>query len=71
MQIIDTITLTRAEAEELYELIDALSGFNPENVFAWDGTDEENIHSKLYSFLGHKIPQSCTPFERVLDLEEE
>lgn len=35
----DAITLTRAEAVALFDLIDELSGGNAGNVFAHDGKD--------------------------------
>jgi hypothetical protein len=34
------IELTKAECKAVYEVIDQLSGSNPENVFANDGTDD-------------------------------
>lgn len=55
------ITLSKEECEAVYELIDQLSGGNPENVFAWDGTD--SIHCpttsamiKIFSAAGRDIP---------------
>jgi len=55
------LSLTREEAKAVHEIIDQLSGGNPQNVFAWDGTDNlENpttrAMAKIYLMAGEKIP---------------
>lgn len=53
--------LTLAEAKAVYELIDQLSGGNPENVFAWDGSDDwesplTRAMVKLFRECKRKVP---------------
>ncbi len=55
------VTLTAAEARELFNLIDTLSGGNATSVFAWDGTDclmDEGTSAcvKLFKTLGRPTP---------------
>mgnify|MGYP001615456865 FL=1 len=57
------ITLTREECEALYDLIDQLSGGNPENVFAWDGTDDLSrpcisAAVKLFTAAAEDVPEN-------------
>jgi hypothetical protein len=59
----DEITLTKAEAEALYGLMDMLSGCNAGNVFAWDGTDDRaeptvSACAKVFSLAGKPIPDN-------------
>lgn len=56
-----TIILTENECKALHGLIDGMSGGNPENVFAWDGTDDMNepviaAAAKIYQNAGEKTP---------------
>ena len=56
-----TITLTAEECKALHELIDQLSGGNPENVFAWDGTDDladatTRAAAKVFMAAGRDVP---------------
>lgn len=58
------VAFTRQEANAIYDLIDSLSGGNPENGFANDGTDDpENAYTralaKLFLATGHKVPKTC------------
>ena len=60
------LVLTLAEAKALYGLIETLSGYNPENVFAWDGTDSldddtTRAAAKLYAACGAKVPRGLLP----------
>jgi len=58
------LVLTREEAAAIYDIINELSGFNPENVFAWDGTDSlddapTRASAKLYKAVGRSVPEGC------------
>ena len=58
------ITLTKEECEAVHEMISMLSGCNPENVFAWDGTDSNEdtttrAFAKIYKMAGANVPDSC------------
>jgi hypothetical protein len=58
------LNLTKEEATGIYEIICQLSGWNPENVFAWDGTDSldhtvTRATAKLYKAVGKPVPKSC------------
>ncbi len=64
IEVKNGITLTEEECEIVHDMIGMLSGDNPENVFAWDGTDnldcpETRVFAKIYQASGHKIPDSC------------
>lgn len=39
MNTVENVTFTTKEAQIIVEIIDSLSGGNPENVFAHDGND--------------------------------
>jgi len=57
------VELTKEECEALHDLIGMLSGHNPENVFAWDGTDslEDPTTSacvKVYKAVGASVPKN-------------
>lgn len=59
----ESVTLSRAECEALHELISQLSGHNPENVFAWDGSDDISDPStiacvKVFLAAGRSVPES-------------
>jgi hypothetical protein len=56
------VTLTEAECKALHDLIGQLAGGNPENVFAWDGTDDAADPTtaacvKVYRAAGKSIPE--------------
>ncbi len=58
------VTLTEDECKAVHEMIDMLSGCNPENVFAWDGTDDPSdpqtsAFVKIYKAVGQRVPESC------------
>ena len=36
------VTFTPEEVREIFNFVDCMSGGNPENGFAWDGTDDIN-----------------------------
>lgn len=53
---------TTEECQELYFLLDSLSGGNAENVFAWDGTDDPSDPGisaavKLFKACGRSVPE--------------
>lgn len=57
----ESVVLNAREAKEIYSLISELSGHNPENVFAWDGSDslEDPYISacvKIYRAVGARVP---------------
>lgn len=57
------VTLTTEECKAIYELIDQLSGFNPGNVFAWDGTDSMDDPTtsgcvRIFREAGKEIPDN-------------
>ena len=57
------VELSQEECKALYDLIDGLSGGNPENVFAWDGTDSlddptTSAAAKVFTGAGRSIPES-------------
>ena len=61
-----TVELTKAECQAIHEIIDQLSGSNPEYIFAWDGTDDINAPIisaavKIYRLAGYSVP---TEFKR-------
>lgn len=58
----DKIELSKDECKALYDLIDGLSGCNPENVFAWDGSDSLDDPTtsacvKIYKMVGRGVPK--------------
>lgn len=60
----DSVSFTKDEVGEIYNLIDELSGSNPENGFAWDGTDDPKHPTtsalvKIFKSVGASIPESC------------
>lgn len=64
-------TLTTAEMCALYDLIAELTGGNPENVFAWDGTDdiaEPRISAmvKVFRANGRSVPVVPAPEQAIL-----
>lgn len=57
------VTFTKEEVAAIYELIGQLSGHNPENAFAWDGTDDPkspytSALVKLFRSVGRTIPEN-------------
>lgn len=53
--------LTVAEARAIYDLIDSLSGGNPENFFTWDGSDTledaaTRAMVKVFRCAGREVP---------------
>lgn len=58
----EVVHLTVEECKAVHDLIGALSGHNPEYVFAWDGTDslehpETSACVKIYKAAGRKVPE--------------
>jgi hypothetical protein len=58
------VTLNEDECKAIHDMISMLSGGNPENVFAWDGSDEPSDPAtsafvKVYRAAGQKVPESC------------
>jgi hypothetical protein len=58
-----SVTFTAEEVKEIYNFVDAMSGGNPENGFAWDGTDDINepVTSalvKIFKSVGREIPEN-------------
>ena len=58
------LTLSSGEAAALFDIIDQLSGFSPENVFAWDGSDSledttTRAAAKLFKAAGRSVPEEC------------
>lgn len=56
-------TFTKEEVEAIYELLDQLSGGNPEYGFSWDGEDslEDPTTSalvKIFKVKGRSIPEN-------------
>jgi len=54
---------SETEVAEIYDLISELSGNDPGNVFAWDGTDTlDNVNCramfKVFRTVGASVPQS-------------
>jgi len=57
------VSFTLEECKSLYDFLDMLSGGNPENIFAWDGTDSmEDVSTrtayKLFTALGRRVPEN-------------
>jgi len=62
----DCVILNKKEAEAVVELLDQLSGGNPENVFAWDGSDDladatTSAVYKLFKACGKNVPANLKP----------
>lgn len=56
------ITLSAEEVEALFEALDQLTGGSPENVFAWDGTDDPanpdvSVWVKVFKAMGRNVPK--------------
>ena len=69
------ITLNKAEAEAVFELIDQMSGGNPENGFSWDGTDDMSNPTtsalfKIFKECGRNVPENLevTPSLPIIPL---
>lgn len=59
------VELSKEECKALHDLIGMLSGHNPENVFAWDGSDDpaDPIISacvKVYRAAGRNVPKNLS-----------
>jgi hypothetical protein len=57
------VSFTKEEVKEIYNFVDSMSGGNPENGFAWDGTDDINDPTtsalvKIFKSVGRKIPEN-------------
>jgi hypothetical protein len=55
------VSLTKEECHAIFELIDQLSGGNPENAFANDGSDSMDDPTtpacvKIYKACGRSVP---------------
>lgn len=64
------IELNEAECREIYDLIDQLSGCNPDRVFAWNGSDDpaepySSALAKIYTAAGQMIPSSLLSLVRT------
>jgi hypothetical protein len=56
------LTLTRAEAKALFDIIDNLTGGSPENLFDWEEGDnpadpDTSALLKLFTFCGQDVPE--------------
>lgn len=57
------VTFTAEEVKEIYNFVNAMSGGNPENGFAWDGTDDISDPTtsalvKIFKSVGREIPEN-------------
>lgn len=55
------IILSTAECTALFETLEQLTGGNPENVFAWDGSDDPDdpttsAWAKVFVAAGRSVP---------------
>jgi hypothetical protein len=58
------VALTKAECAAVHDMIDMRPGCNPENVFAWDGSDDmsdpgTSAFVKIDKAAGRSVPDNC------------
>lgn len=69
------VMFTDEELRAIYALIEQLSGFNPESVFAWDGTDScedptTSAMAKLFEATGHSVPEEVRAPQQSITIED-